>query len=1242
MGFFMSISRLFRYSKVARPLVLRPSKFGRGFSTQPDKAPFNVAIVYNQSAHAVKSVVDELRSKWGQGIRIIQAIDGSRQPLSNVDTTIKINKWNDLGHFKERLNAFKVNNPTYRNDIDNQKTAFTAVWSGFAEAGETGRAIEDMGLIWTGTTPDISDQLEKMGFKQICDKVGASTPEWFELKNADSDTAVNDIHSQCKSGGSWMIKSIYGGGGVGTKSFEDANSTDQIKTALNQVIGETKTAEGIYIEKKIDVKGGFFQLEIEVDGTTVAHGTRVVWFNASNAKVVEIGCQDEHVKQFGIPLDLIQNVKAKAKAIAEYSNNNTRGTIEALIYKNGSEWDYTFIEMNRRPQVENEALAYLEQDAATGERRQTFVESFNRACGIPAPQRVPSAVQWVAHGRLLVGDPDNQGQITNHLGTIDGFSGPLPAGVQAESICDGEISATSNPQHGKVVITANTLDELSNRLAFYFRYRKPNVPGVESTYGESMARIVESAEFRSGKIASNETFNSINLPKREASNATIDDALATIADCMVNGYRPGEGVDPNRFPTSTQINGIVDLQSHYDNAEAPVQTPFSRFSTGMISYSDYIGQQKDVLNNHGGGWNSVAPRDTRQQAGDSESFSLMHLAGMVASQHYAQTGAIDFEAGGAQYQAGLIRGFNPWAIIQNGLIPNMMTSALIRSQWLNGLSELPSELRSSYYQSIGTIVRGHYNLPLSATVPMTFNNFHAGNFFGPNGSPQDDTTEEMLKAGLIPRPNWVFSAKFTLKQFETWVNRQIDLFERNNSQLRELRIKNPGQGLDYTADALWAHIQIVKNEFEKRGLDLPIVFIHNHDFNGASSHELASLLKRGQENGFPYIAVDAAYRKSGTHADNTIVASALNLTPEQLDHLRQGNHEQQLLESITTRFDSKESQMTPWDSDWAGGTEGSDIRIAKEYGLSPDQIETAKAISNEVFKIERAVTPFSEYKLRLGIAIMIEDAISSKSPEAVITYIQNGGKLKVGGDVLLGLHHWQSLIPKPPIVDTLLSNMSDELSAAKTSSTSPLTPAENASELERFLIAGFQQKGAEWLSGTIKDLTPLIKAPHVLHSAPGELPVNTPFTIVLASGKQETVIYKGRSLSDDGAMFTLDFKVNNAMKQVQVPNPAASISNQDSGPRLASADNEFGLPIPGEIIGINIEPGQRLKDDQKLGTVESMKMQTILTVPEALVGKVVDQIFTKSRTAEAQGDILLKMAFSLLYESIQPRLQIQW
>ena len=173
-----------------------------------------------------------------------------------------------------------------------------------------------------------------------------------------------------------MVKSIHGGGGVGTKSFDDARDISDVRSALERVVSETKSSDGIYIEQKVNVQGGFFQLEIELDGTEVAHGTRVVWFNADNAKVLEIGCQDQHVETFGIPLDLIQDVKEKAKRIGVHSKNNTRGTIEALIYKDATgHWKSTFIEMNRRPQVENEALAYLEQDAITGERRKTFVES---------------------------------------------------------------------------------------------------------------------------------------------------------------------------------------------------------------------------------------------------------------------------------------------------------------------------------------------------------------------------------------------------------------------------------------------------------------------------------------------------------------------------------------------------------------------------------------------------------------------------------------------------------------------------------------------------------------------------------------------------------------------------------------------------------------------------------------------------------------------------------------------------
>ena len=67
-----------------------------------------------------------------------------------------------------------------------------------------------------------------------------------------------------------------------------------------------------------------------------------------------------------------------------------------------------------------------------------------------------------------------------------------------------------------------------------------------------------------------------------------------------------------------------------------------------------------------------------------------------------------------------------------------------------------------------------------------------------------------------------------------------------------------------------------------------------------------------------------------------------------------------------------------------------------------------------------------------GIAIMIEPAIEPKTKEAVEAYIAKGGKLKVGADVLIGLQKWETLVAKPEkVVDQLLKNMSDELSAAE-------------------------------------------------------------------------------------------------------------------------------------------------------------------------------------------------------------------
>ena len=142
------------------------------------------------------------------------------------------------------------------------------------------------------------------------------------------------------------------------------------------------------------------------------------------------------------------------------------------------------------------------------------------------------------------------------------------------------------------------------------------------------------------------------------------------------------------------------------------------------------------------------------------------------------------------------------------------------------------------------------------------------------------------------------------------------------------------------------------------------MYIHNHDFNGLASHTARDLMLKAQSENFPYLVVDAGYRKNCTHNDNTILP--LKLDPDQQAAMYEYNANQIVIERVLARFDSRDSQMTPWNSDWAGGTEGSDLRIAKDYGLHPSQINHAKELASEVFPLERAVTPFSEYKLRLG------------------------------------------------------------------------------------------------------------------------------------------------------------------------------------------------------------------------------------------------------------------------------------
>ena len=78
---------------------------------------------------------------------------------------------------------------------------------------------------------------------------------------------------------------------------------------------------------------------------------------------------------------------------------------------------------------------------------------------------------------------------------------------------------------------------------------------------------------------------------------------------------------------------------------------------------------------------------------------------------------------------------------------------------------------------------------------------------------------------------------------------------------------------------------------------------------------------------------------------------------------------------LLCKFDSRVSQVTLWTFDGHRKTKDSDIRINKKVKRNPRVINHTTEEAKEVFHCERAAKLFSEYRLILGLALMVDDGI---------------------------------------------------------------------------------------------------------------------------------------------------------------------------------------------------------------------------------------------------------------------------
>jgi len=240
-------------------------------------------------------------------------------------------------------------------------------------------------------------------------------------------------------------------------------------------------------------------------------------------------------------------------------------------------------------------------------------------------------------------------------------------------------------------------------------------------------------------------------------------------------------------------------------------------------------------------------------------------------------------------------------------------------------------------------------------------------------------------------------------------------------------------------------------------------------------------------------------------------------------------------------------------------------------------------------------------------------------------------------------------VPKPPEVDKFLENMADELEAALAASSQLVTDKDIGTgkwdeswvkaewtPAQVHTALGYQKKGMDFVTNQRalgRELTPLIRAPHVLHRKPMTLPAGTRFELVTDAGTKdkgyhvsgsEDLVFEGFGRAPNGDI-TLGFLHEGTPLEVRAKDPAAVKVEEAGQQRKADPSNpqHVAAQVPGEMLSYLVEPGDELRKGQPLCVVESMKMEVKISVPDAFDRTFVKSLPCKVRNETTQGDLVM-------------------
>ncbi|MBL7924740.1 MAG: pyruvate carboxylase [Bacteroidia bacterium] len=1050
------------------------------------------------------------------------------------------------------------------------------------------RRCREEGIIFIGPSPEAMEQLgDKVASKGVARRAGVPVIEDNQVPLTSTETAMQEA---LRIGFPVILKASAGGGGRGMRVIRAA---EDLEKAFNEAKREAGNAFGddtIFIEKFIDDPK---HIEVQILGDQ--HGNLVHLYERDCSvqrrfqKVVEVAPapslrQDTKDRLYHYALSIAQQVR--------YDN---AGTVEFLV---DQEENIYFIEVNPRVQVEH---TVTEQVTGIDIVRSQILIADGEALRSPLidilRQEDIQCRGFAIQCRITTEDPEND--FKPDYGTLIAYRNAGGYGIRIDegsSYQGVKVSPFFDSMLAKVTAQGRTLAGAGSRMyrtlmEFRIRGVKTNIPFLEN--------VINHPVFREGKATVKfiEKYPELFVFRKKQDSGTR--VLRYLADVIVNGNPDVTRTDPSRNLEQPRMPA---------DGKKGIPAPGTKQlldELGPEKFARWLRDEKKVK------FTDTTYRDAHQSllATRVRTTDFLKVARNYAV-HHPQTFSMEVW-GGATFDVAL-RFLHecPWERLQllREAIPNICLQMLIRGNNAIGYAAYPDNLVERFieesWKSGVDIFRIFDSLNWTKSMEVSIRAVR-------------ERTGGLAEAcisytGDILDPK---KTKYTLPYY-------LDLArELEDKGAHILCIKDmAGLLKPYAAEILVREL--------KKVLSIP-VHLHTHD---TASVQSATYLK-AIEAGVDVVDVALASMSGLTSQPNfNSLVEALRHTPHETDfdvkHLNQHSNYWETIREWYYPFESGLMAGTAevYDHEIPGGQYSNLRPQAQSLGLGDKMVEIKQAYAdvNELFGDIVKVTPSSKVVGDMALYMvsnhLSKDDIFSKGatlsfPDSVQGFFRGDlGQPPGGFPAAL-----QQIILKDEKPYTDLPNAHLRPVDFETEFTAFKTQYGDTLLFHDFLSWKFYPKVFDEYHAFRKNFGEVSQVPTPAFFY--GMKNNEEILVEIGKGKNILIrlLYVGDV--DENGHRAVYFRLNGQTRAIDVPDKKAVVKKVSHA--KAGGAHQIGTPLQGMLSRIFVKPGQTVKKNTPLFTIEAMKMETTITAGSDLT---IRHVALAEGTLVEADDLVLEIA----------------